>query len=121
MNYQAMSFWWMVGLTLFNASIGLYLFWERHNNATSSRIKSLEDCLESGLSDHGKQISTLNEHIRHTPTHNDLAKLYERMGGTEQRLSERIDVVGGAVKRIEGENAAQTRILNLVYQSLVTK
>lgn len=121
MDYAQMGFWWMVGLTVFNISTGAYLFWERHNNATSSRIKHLEENVDTRLDTHTQQLAALDEHIKHTPTHNDLSKLYERMTGIEHRLGEQISNVGGAVKRIEGESSAQTRILNLVYESLVNK
>lgn len=108
MNYQAMTFWWMAALTIINMAIGAYLWYERRSDATAARLSSVES-----------RLITVENDTSHAPTHNDLSKLYERMSGVEHRLGDRIDAVGGAVKRIEGENAAQTRILNLVYESLV--
>lgn len=67
----------------------------------------------------GQRLTAVEQAAKNVPSHDDLGKLYERMTGLEHRLGDRIETVNGAIKRIEGENAAQTRILNLVYESLV--
>lgn len=119
MNYQAMTFWWMAALTIINMAIGVYLWYERRSDATNLRINKIEDSMATSLNNMSDRLTSVERDTSHAPTQNDLSKLYERMNGVEHRLGERIDSVGGAVKRIEGENAAQTRILNLVYESLV--
>lgn len=119
MNYQAMTFWWMAALTIINAIIGLYLWYERRSDATNGRINKIEESMGKAITEFSDRLTSVERDTSHAPTHNDLSKLYVRIAGTEHRLGERIDSVGGAVKRIEGENAAQTRILNLVYESLV--
>lgn len=119
MDYTAADFWWKVAITVLNMAIGWYLWYERRNDATSLRINKIEDSMAKAINTMSDRLTSVERDTSHAPTHNDLSKLYERMSGTEHRLGERIDTVGGAVKRIEGENAAQTRILNLVYESLV--
>lgn len=119
MDYTAADFWWKVAITLINMGIGWYLWYERRSDATNVRINKIEDSMANALNHMSDRLTSVERDTSHAPTHNDLSKLYERMNGVEHRLGERIDSVGGAVKRIEGENAAQTRILNLVYESLV--
>lgn len=119
MDYTAADFWWKVAITVINAAIGWYLWYERRSDVTTARINRIEESMVKALTDFSNRLSTVERDTSHAPTHNDLSKLYERMNGVEHRLGERIDTVGGAVKRIEGENAAQTKILNLVYESLM--
>lgn len=119
MDYQAMTFWWMVGLTIINMATGLYLWYERRSDVNAKRLNGIEEKMSNSIKEFSSRLINVENDTSHAPTHNDLSKLYERMNGVEHRLGERIDSVGGAVKRIEGENAAQTRILNLVYESLV--
>lgn len=119
MDYQAMDFWWKVFITLMNAGVWLYLFLLNRNRVTNERINRMETTVNETIGTHSDRISRLEKDVSHSPTHDDLGKLYERMNGLERRLSDRIEHVSGAVQRIEGENAAQTRILNLVYESLV--
>lgn len=120
-NYQAMTFWWMAALTIINMAIGLYLWWVGRNDKTNQRFINLEEGMATAITKMSQRLASVESDTQHAPTHNDLSKLYERMAGTEHRLSERIEGVGGSVKRLEGESAAQTRILNLVYESLVNK
>lgn len=56
----------------------------------------------------GQRLSMVEQGVKAAPTHADLARIHSR-----------IDDVASGVARIEGENSAQTRILNLVYESLV--
>lgn len=68
--------------------------------------------------EHSQRISAVEIALKAVPTSDDIGRLYERISGLEHRLGDRIESVSGAVQRIEGENSAQTRILNLVYESL---
>lgn len=119
MDYTVADFWWKVAITLINAGIGWYLWYERRSDVTNQRIGKIEETMDKSLDNISFRLTSLESDTRHAPTHLDLSKLYERISGTEHLLGERIEEVGGAVRRIEGENAAQTRILNLVYESLV--
>lgn len=62
--------------------------------------------VESCCADFGERIASVEASSKGAPTHHDLARLHAR-----------IDDVAASVARIEGENAAQTRILNLIYES----
>jgi hypothetical protein len=110
MNYEALKIW--IDLAQFILMIGLSLIIHRSNKKQVEKDDVI--AIEA-------RLTRMETDTKHAPTHSDLSKLYERMAGTEHRLSERIESVGGSVKRLEGESAAQTRILNLVYESLVNK
>jgi hypothetical protein len=108
MNYEAWKIW--IDLAQFAVMLGLSLMIHLSNK------KQVE---KKEINDLNARLTSIESETKHAPTHGDLTKIYERIAGTEHRLGEQINVVGGTVQRIEGENAAQTRILNLVYQSLV--
>lgn len=84
------------------------------NSHPASRINA-----DASLAEHSARLLVVEQAIKTLPTPEDVGRLYDRMNALEHRLGDRIDSVNSAVKRIEGENAAQTRILNLVYESLV--
>ena len=108
MNYAAIDFWWKVTLTILSGGLWLYLYLLNRNRVTNVRISTLEGAMEKSLVSHSTRLTVVEQAQVHAPSHHDLARLHLR-----------IDDVAGGVKRIEGENAAQTRILNLVYESLV--
>jgi hypothetical protein len=60
-------------------------------------------------SDLDHRVTSVEQHIENAPSHADLARLHQR-----------IDAVANGISRLEGESTAQTRILNLVYESLIT-
>lgn len=107
-DYAALDFWWKVGISCLNASFWLYLYLVNRNRVTTERIGKLERDMDARMDIHMERLTRLEQTQVHAPTHGDLARLHER-----------IDDVAGSMKRIEGENSAQTRILNLVYESLV--
>lgn len=119
MDYAALGFWWKVFITLMNAGVWLYLYLLNRNRVTNERIGKMEEVMTHTMGTHSNRISRLEKDVSHSPTHNDLGNIHERMTGLEHRLGDRIENINGAIKRVEGENAAQTRILNLVYESLV--
>lgn len=97
---------WKVGTLL---GFG-WMYLANRDKVTNARISKLEGDLDDKLDDHGNRITSLETQQRQAPTHTDLASLHTR-----------INEVAGSLKRIEGESAAQTRILNLVYESLIDR
>jgi hypothetical protein len=100
-----------------------WMYMSNRDKVTNGRITKLQDDLDTKLDVHAnrltrleaisaqdisERVATLEQHATDAPKHSDLARLHAR-----------IDEVAGAIKRIEGENTAQTRILNLVYESLI--
>ncbi len=120
MDMAMIDFAWKVMITLVNTAGWIWMYWANRDKVTNSRITSMEDDMNNTLTTHSDRLSRLEKDVSHSPTHEDLGRIYERMSGLEHRLGGRIEEINGAIKRIEGENNSQTRILNLVYESLIT-
>lgn len=97
---------WKVGTLIGFA----WMYLANRDKVTNTRISKLETDLDGKLDDHGNRITHLETLSSHAPTHTDLGQLHAR-----------INEVTSSLKRIEGESAAQTRILNLVYESLIDR
>lgn len=86
-------------------------FDDARNRLTRLEASSVHDKaihLEGCCADITERVASLEQHAADAPKNDDLARLHAR-----------IDEVSGAIKHIQGESSAQTRILNLVYESLI--
>lgn len=110
MDYTAADFWWKVTITLMNMAIGVYLFWERNNNATKNRIDAMEIDVDKRLDKQSSRLMRVETKVEHLPQITDLEKLYERVGRIDQRTS-----------HIEGEFREVRRTLSLIHEYLMTK
>lgn len=110
MDYTAADFWWKVTITLMNMAIGVYLFWERNNNATKNRIDAMESDVDKRLDNQSSRLMRVETKVEHLPQITDLEKLYERVGRIDQRTS-----------HIEGEFREVRRTLSLIHEYLMTK
>lgn len=90
--------------------IGFYVHITSKNRATNDRLGKLEADFDTRMDGHGERIARLEEKIEGVPTHDDLAKIYERLNEATSKLN-----------HLTGESSANTRILNLVYESLIDK
>lgn len=87
-----------------------WMYIANRDKATNTRISKLEADIETMLSSHSNRLTSLEVGNKGAPTHGDLAQIHTR-----------INELTSTLKRIEGEGAAQTRILNLVYESLIDR
>jgi hypothetical protein len=135
MDYQFAGF--VLGTTSLAVNTLLF-FYVRRSERSQAKDKDLADFREDvdiRLDSQKDRILKL-ESNSHTPCSSDLGalhnKLEHRVTAVEQRiedapshadlarLHQRIDAVASGISRLEGESTAQTRILNLVYESLIT-
>ncbi len=107
-NYGALDFWWKVGITLINLAIGLYLFWERHNDANKRRIDTMERDVDDRLDDHGARLAKIEAKLDDMPSHEDIGHVHDR-----------ITRLGEDVKLITGEMTGIKTTLNLIHQHLL--
>lgn len=110
MNYQALTFWWMVGLTLLNAAIGVYLYWQRNNDVATRRISKMEGDVDARMDTHSERLTQIETQVKHMPQTPDLEKLYER-----------IRIVDHTTTKMEGEFQEVRRTLGLIHSYLMTK
>lgn len=108
MNYEALDFWWKVGITALNAGVWLYLFLVNRNRVTNERITDLEKDVDTKMDNHSDRLARLEQNVRHAPTHEDL-----------KRIHSRIDEVGGGVKRLEGEFSGANHMLRTIHEFLL--
>lgn len=108
MDYSALDFWWKVAITLLNLAIGVYLFWERHNNATSKRIGQLESDVDDRLDGHSTRLAKIEARVDQLPSHDDLGDLHDR-----------INAVAAGMNTMTGELAGVKTTLNLIHQHLL--
>lgn len=108
MDYTAADFWWKVGITILNLGIGVYLFWERHNDGTSNRISTFEKNTDTRLDDHSARISKAEARLDGLPDHDDLGDLHNR-----------INQVTSGMDKVTGELSGMKTTLNLIHQYLL--
>lgn len=110
MDYTALDFWWKTSITVINMAIGVYLWWERHNNATAKRIEHLEEDVDKRLDSHARQLSRMDEHLKHVPTDSDLTQIHQR-----------IDALMSEFKEVKGEFHQANHTLKMLHQYMLTR
>lgn len=108
MDYAALDFWWKVSITLLNMGIGIYLFWERHNDGTSRHIDKMETDLDARLDDHASRLAKVEARVELLPSHDDLGDLHER-----------INHVSSGMDTLTGELSGIKTTLNMIHQHLL--
>lgn len=105
-----LDFLWKVVITILNFAGWVWMYLSSRDKVTNARISTLQEEIDVKLDDHGTRLTSLERTQELGPTHEDLGKLHGR-----------IDELSSLLKRSEGESNAQTRILNLVYESLIKR
>lgn len=85
-----------------------WMYLANRDKVTNGRISTLQEEIDKKLDIHAERLTSLEKEVEMGPNHEHLSRLHGR-----------IDDLAGALKRIEGESSSQTRILNLVYESLI--
>lgn len=104
-----MDFWWKVVITVLNLAIGVYLFWERHNDSTSKHIDTMESDIDKRLDNHASRLAKVEALVESLPSHDDLGDLHER-----------INHVSSGMDRLSGEMTGIKTTLNLIHQHLLS-
>lgn len=116
-------------------ALAIYVYFANRRKATVERIDRLQTDIDVRMDDTRNRLTRLETLAHPKPIHDIdtfVVDLGNRLVAVENRLEavpnhahlervhHRIDEVAGALKRLEGESASQTRILNLVYESLIS-
>lgn len=109
MDYTALDFWWKVSITLLNMGIGVYLFWERHNDSTSRHLDTMEHDLDTRLDNHASRLAKVEASVALLPDHDDLGDLHSR-----------INEVSSGMSNLTGELSGIKTTLNLIHQHLMS-
>ena len=65
----------------------IYVFMSNKDRVTNDRISKLEDDFDSKFDQQSNRVSKLEGHIANAPTHDDLAKMYDKINETSDCVS----------------------------------
>lgn len=105
-----MKFGFQVLQFLLTGGIGIYVYMTNKDKVTNDRITDLEKDIDKKSDDHGERIAKLEARVEKAPTHDDLAKLHEK-----------INEVSACVNRLEGEFIGASRTLQLIHETLMER
>lgn len=112
MSPEEIKGWVTVALNVANAliSAGLWLYvrYGDRNKEVDAKFSALRTDFDTRADTHDMRLASLEAHVRHMPTHDDLAKLYER-----------VNVVAQTTAQMSGQlNAMNTNLHTLTAQLL---
>jgi len=117
LNYQAMTFWWNVFLTLCLVGLAVFQWLQGRHQANAKDIKLLRDELHSFFESSQKErvaldrrLTTLERDVRHMPSHDDIKQLISQFNSLNAEMSR-------AVGNLQG----LTRWADIVHQHLLSK
>ena len=85
-----------------------YVYISNKNRVTNDRVTALQNDVDARLEGQSVRVAHLEEAMLHAPTHNDIAKLYEK-----------INDVSTCMNRMEGEFKATNRTLHLIHETMM--
>jgi len=102
---------------LMNWALAFYVHLVNKNKVNSDRISKMEQEIDvkfDGISERIVRIETI---AQKTPTHDDLAKLYERINQVKDQIGD----VAECVANIEGQMNSNNRTMALIHQTLMER
>ena len=110
MDYTAWRFWIDILQTALTAAVGIYVWLVTRTRVNAARIQRLEGEIDGRLDGHDQRLTRVESAVEHGPKREDFGKIHKRL-----------DEVANAVSRIEGENHAMARSLDLINQHLLER
>lgn len=110
MDYEAWRFWIDILQALLTAGIGVYVWLVNRTRVNAARIRKMEDDIDGRLDDTEHRLTKVETAVEHGPSRQDLGKIHKRL-----------DEVAQTVSRIEGENHAMARNIDLIHQHLLER
>jgi len=95
---------------LLTGGIGVYVYMSGKDTVTNGRISKLEADIDAKIDQHGERIAKIEARAEKAPTHEDLAKIYDKINKQSECLS-----------RLEGEFEGVKRTLQLIHETLMER
>lgn len=95
---------------LLTGGIGVYVYMSGKDTVTNGRISKLEEDIDSKINSQGERIAKIEARAEKAPTHDDLARLYEKINKQSECLH-----------RLEGEFEGVKRTLQLIHETLMER
>ena len=119
MDYEHAKMWIDLGQFIITGMIGVYLWWERNNDRTQSRIEGLKEDVgarlkrleidsDTRMDDHSARLAKIETRVDQLPGHEHLGDLHDRIN----------DMARG-VNLLTGELSGVKTTLNLIHQHLL--
>lgn len=108
MDVEALKLGFQVLQFLITGGIGFYVYMTNKNKVTNDRISQMEGDIDRKIDSHSERIARIEALTEKAPTHDDLAKVYNK-----------VNQVSDCVSRLEGEFAGVSRVVNLIHETLM--
>lgn len=105
-DYGAGRFWLSAVQWVTTLAVGVYAWWTARNRATAKSIADVKNQVD-GVDG---RVLLLEDRAKSAPTHDDLGKLYERLGQ-----------INGNVERLVGEFSAHRRSVDRIQEHLLNR
>jgi hypothetical protein len=92
MDKSNLQLWFDIAQFLATGAIGVYVYISNKDRVTNTRITELEGYVEKRLDNHASRIATVEETVKHIPSHGDIGEVRDMIGR-----------VGGDVKGLAAE------------------
>lgn len=108
MDVEALKLGFQVVQFIATGCVGFYVYMSNKDKVTNDRIGKLEADIDLKIDSHSERISKIEARAEQAPTHDDLAKVYNK-----------VNQVSDCVSRLEGEFAGVSRVVNLIHETLM--
>lgn len=106
MDYDTVKVWLQVINMIATFALGVWLYLEKRSDKTNDRVSELSKQVD----DLDKDVVALQTATAKSPSHEDIAKVYESING-----------LAATVNQLVGENRGQTDTLRLILNQITQK
>ena len=96
-DYKALGFWLQLAQALVTVLVFLYVWLTNRQKANTAAIETMRDEIGEELNEFQDRLIRVEKDIEHLPTHEDMAKLHERVNETK----EVVDTMAGQLTQID--------------------
>ncbi|MBL4797631.1 MAG: DUF2730 family protein [Oleispira sp.] len=104
-DYKAAAFWFQVVQAILTAVVFLYVWLTNRHKVNSSSINDLS----KELNQFDERLIRVEKDVQYMPTHEDMAKIHQRVSETAQRLTS-----------VEGELKQINNTMQLMHKHLLS-
>lgn len=92
--YLAATFWFSVAAFAISSGATIYAYWATRSKARRDEVDQRVGALED-------RVTTVERDQYHTPTHQDIGRVYERLNETNNALAELSGKLGNVVTSLD--------------------
>lgn len=97
--------------TIITFGLGVWLYLDRRNDKTQSRISKLSDHVDERLDEHAVRLARVEADVEHMPTADNLLDLRREFNAELGAVHEKVNTVAQSNGRIEGVLGAMQRMV----------